>query len=111
MHADWALLPRGDFSDRANLLLRTKVELVSSFVKLLLDALTLLLVLPPVTVLTILVAIPNALAIPTLLGGITLLTAPRAQLFLGRGPVVLGVLVIFRLTLSFRTFLAERHGT
>jgi hypothetical protein len=76
-HAYWALLPWGHFSDRANLLLGAQVELTSSFLKLLLDALALLPMLPAVTVLATLVAIPNALARGTLLDGITFLSARR----------------------------------
>jgi hypothetical protein len=66
MHANWTFLPRGHFPKRPDVLLGTDVELPSSFIKHLLDALALLLMLLPVFVLTILVAVPNALAIPTL---------------------------------------------
>ena len=79
-HADWALLPRWHLLERPNIQLRADIELASSFVKFLLDALALLLMLLPVFVLTILVAIPNALTIPTLLEGITLLFAHRTHL-------------------------------
>jgi hypothetical protein len=50
-------------------------ELAFSVIKHLLDGLALLLVLLAVTVLTILVAIPNALAGPTLFEGIIALAA------------------------------------
>ena len=102
------LLPRRQFPQRPNILLDADadVELTSSLAKDLLDPLALLLMLLPVFVLTILVTIPNALAIPTLLEGITLRFARRTQLRRG-GPIFLGgVLVIF---VSFRRF-AERHG-
>ena len=61
-HADRTFLPREQFPDRPNVHLGADIELASSFVKLLLDGLALLLMLLPVTVLTILVAIPNTLA-------------------------------------------------
>ena len=85
MHADWTLLPRGQFPQRAQILLGAEIELASSFVKFFLDWPALLLMLLPVFVLTFLVAIPNALAIPTLLEGVTLLFARRTHL--RRGPV------------------------
>ena len=47
-----------------------------------------------VTLLTVPVAIPNALARRALLDGITLLAARRTQLGRG-GPIFIGVLVIF----------------
>ena len=78
-HADWTFLPRGQFPKRPNVQLRADIELASSFTKLLLDELALRLVLLPVTVLTILVAIPNALAGRTLLEGITFLFARRTK--------------------------------
>jgi hypothetical protein len=106
MHADWTLLPRGYFPERPDIQLRTAVELASTFVKLLLDALALFLMFLPVFILAILVAIPNALAIPTFLEGITLLSARRTHL--GRSLTLLGILVIF--ILSFCRFV-ERHGT
>ena len=95
MHADWAFLPRGQFRKRPNILLRADIELASSFVKLLLDALALLLMLLAVAVLTIPVAIPNTLAGRTLLDGITLRSARRAEP--GWGLVIFGFIV-----LSFR---------
>ena len=61
--------------------------------------------LPPVALLTVLVAIPNALAGRALLEGITFLAARRTQL--GRGLILLGGLGIG--ILPFRRF-AERHG-
>ena len=108
MHADWALLPRGHLPKRPNFLLLAEIELASSFVKLLLDTLTLLLMLLPVLVLTFLVAIPNALARRTLLEGIALLAARRTTF---RGLIVLlGVLVSFGFcNLSLPRF-AERRG-
>ena len=88
-HADGTLLPRGQLPKRADILLGAEIELASSFVKFFLDASTLFLVLLPVFVLTILAAIPNALAGRTLLEGTTLLSAPRTQQF-GWGPVFRG---------------------
>ena len=83
------------------------IELASSFVKLLLDALTFFFMLLAVMFLTILVAIPNALTIPTLLEGITLLAARRTTF---RGLILLGVLVSFGFcNLSLPRF-AERRG-
>ena len=76
-HADWALLPRWHLLERPNIQLRADIELASSFVELLLDLLALLLMLLPVFVLTLLVAIPNALAGPALHEGITFRFAPR----------------------------------
>ena len=76
-HADWALLPRGAFPERPDIQLRADIKLASSLVKFLLDATALFLVLLPVFVLTVLVAIPNALAGPALHEGITLLSASR----------------------------------
>ena len=81
MHADWTVLSSGHFSERAQIFLGAKIELASSFVKHLLDALALLPMHLPVTVLTILVAIPNALTGRALLEGIALLTALRTHLF------------------------------
>jgi hypothetical protein len=89
MHADWTLLPRGQLPERANIQLRANIELSPSSVKLLLDAPALFLMLLPVFVLTILVAIPNALARRALLDGITLLAARRTRQ-LGLGPVFRG---------------------
>ena len=106
MHADGTLLPWGRFLKRADVQLGADIELASSFVKLLLDALALLFMLLPVFVLTILITVPNALAIPTLLEGITLLFARRTQL--GRSPVFRGGAFGF-IILSFHWF-AERHG-
>jgi hypothetical protein len=82
-HADLTLLPRRWFGKRANIQLSAEVELTSSFKKLFLDDLALLLMLPAMTVLTILVAIPNALAGPTLFEGIIFLAARRTTLALG----------------------------
>ena len=80
-------------------------ELASSFLENLLDGLALLLMLPPVFVLTLLVTVPNALAGPALHEGVTLLAARRTHL--GRaGPtfcVWLGTVL-----LSFHRF-AECH--
>ena len=105
-HADRAFLPRGQFPKRADILLGAEIELASSFIKLLLDALANLLMLLAVMVLTILVAIPNALAGRALFEGITFLFTPRTQL--GRGPVFRGGFFGF-IILSFHRF-AERHG-
>ena len=74
-HADWTLLPRGQFPKRANLQLRPEIELASSLIKFFLDDLTFFPMLLPMFVLTILVAIPNALAIPALFEGVTFLSA------------------------------------
>jgi uncharacterized membrane protein HdeD (DUF308 family) len=114
MHADWTLLPRRQFLKRAQIHLGTDIELAFSFIKHLLDTPALLLMLLPVSVLTILVAIPNALAGPALFEGIciTLLAARRTQQLPGRGgPILLGVLVLLVgfVDLSFHSF-AERHG-
>ena len=84
-HANWTLLPRGQFPERPNILLGADIELASSFIKLLLDETTLLLMLLAVLVLTFFVTIPNALAGRTLLEGITFLSACRTQL--GFGPI------------------------
>ena len=108
VHAYWALLLRGQDREGTQILLRAKIELASSLSKLLLDGLAFYFMLLPVTILTILIAIPNALAGPALHEFFTFLTALRTQL-LGWGPVHVGVLVIFGFTLSFRSF-AERHG-
>ena len=63
------------------------IELASSIIKNLLDGPAFLLMLLPVFVLTILVAIPNALTGRTILEGVTLLSARRTQqLGRGRGP-------------------------
>ena len=78
-HADGTLLPRGQLPKRADILLGAEIELASSFIKLLLDALANLLVLLAVTVLTILVTIPNALASVALLEGIAYLSARRTH--------------------------------
>ena len=88
-HADWALLPRGQFPKRPNIKLFAEIELASSLIKNLLDGPALLLMLLSVLVLTFLVAIPNALASVALLEGITLLAARRTQQF-GGGPVFRG---------------------
>ena len=101
MHADWTLLPRGRLFKRPEIerassflkfsletlaldLIDAEIELASSLVKLRRDTLALLLMLFAVLVLTLLVAIPNALAPVALLEGITFLAAGRAE-FLGRG--------------------------
>ena len=106
-HADWALLLRGQFPKRANIFLFAGIKLASSFIKFLLDALALLLMLLTVTLLTILVTIPNALAGRALFEGITFLFARRTQY--GWGSIFLGVLVIIGfIILSFHRF-AERH--
>ena len=93
-HADWALLPRGEFPKRPNINLRADIELASSLIKFLLDELAFFFMFPPVFVLTFLVAIPNALAGRTLLDGVTFLSASRAEL--GRGPTFRGGAVFFR---------------
>jgi hypothetical protein len=80
-HTDGALLPRRYVGKRAQILLGAKIELTSSFVKLLFDAPTLDLMLLAVFVLTLLVAIPNTLTGRTLLEGITLLSALRTEQF------------------------------
>ena len=105
-HANWTLLPRGQFPERPNILLGADIELASSFIKLLLDETTLLLMLLAVLVLTFFVTIPNALAGRTLLEGITFLSACRTQL--GFGPIFPGGFGI--VILPFHRF-AERHGT
>ena len=87
-HTDRTFLLRGQFPKRADILLGAEIELASSFIKLLRDALANPLMLLAVFVLTILVAIPNALAIPTLLEGITSLAARRTTL--GLGPIFRG---------------------
>ena len=80
MHTNGAFLARGQFLERTKIkLLSADIELASTFSKLHLDALALLLMLLAVFVLTILVAIPNALAPVALLEGITLLAARRTQ--------------------------------
>ena len=61
-----------------------------------------------VFVLTILVTIPNAEAPVALLEGITLLAARRTHL--GRGLILVGILVISGFNLSFRRFV-ERLGS
>ena len=87
----------------------------SSRIKFLLDAVAFFSMLGSVTLLTSNVAIPNALAGCTLLEGITFLSARRTDL--GRGLILLGVLVIFGililrplLILPSRSRSAERHG-
>ena len=106
-HADGAFLLRGQRRQRAQILLDAEIELASAFIKHLLDGLAFFFMVLPVLVLTLLVAIPNALAGPALHDGIALLAARRAQL-LGWGPVFrvgFGFIII----LSFRRF-SERHG-
>jgi len=60
VHADWALLLRGQFPTRTNLQLRAEIELPSSFIEHLLDEPTLFLMFFSMFVLTFLVTIPNA---------------------------------------------------
>ena len=79
-HADGTFLPRGQFLERAQIQLIAEIELSSSVVKDLLDALALRFMLLAVLVLTLLVAIPNAFAPGALLDGITLLSTRRAEL-------------------------------
>ena len=67
MHTDWALLLRGHFPKRANLILCADIGFASSLIQNALDALALNFMLLPVFVLTFFVAIPNALAGPALL--------------------------------------------
>ena len=85
-HTNWALLLRGQFfnTSRAQIQLPTEIELSSSLIKNLFDGPAFFFMLLAVFVLTILVAIPNALAPVALLEGITLLSASRTQQ-LGRG--------------------------
>ena len=66
-HADRALLPRGQFPKRANIHLVAEIELPPSFLKFLLDGPAFMFMLLTMFVLTLLVAIPNALAGCTLL--------------------------------------------
>ena len=106
MHADRALLPRGQFLKRTNIHLRPKIELASSLIEFLLDELALLSVLLAVLVLTILAAIPDTLAPVAIFECITLLTARRAAF--GWGLILLGRFDI--IILRFRRF-SERHGT
>ena len=106
-HADWALLLRGHLPERANIQLRVEIELASSIIKNLLDGPAFLLMLFAVFVLTILVAIPNALAGRTILEGVTLLSARRTHLGRRGGPISRGGFGI--IILSFNRF-AERHG-
>ena len=106
-HADRAFLPRGQFPKRADILLGAEIELASSFIKLLLDALANLLVLLAVTVLTILVTIPNALASVALLEGIAYLSARRTHF--GWGIFGGGYGIIILLPVPGGRF-AERHG-
>ena len=108
VHAYWALLLRGQDREGTQILLRAKIELASPCSKHFLDGLAFFFMLLPVTVLTILIAIPNALARRALLEGITFLAALRTQL-LGWGPVRVVFVFRFGFTLSFCR-LAERHG-
>ena len=108
MHADWTLLPRGQFPKRANIQLAANIEPASSFVKLLLDKPALLLMLLAVLILTLLVAIPNAPAPVAQLQSITLLFASRAEP-LGFGPIFWGGFGFIFLS-SFHRF-ADRHDT
>ena len=122
MHADWTLLPRGRLFKRPEIelassflkfsletlaldLIDAEIELASSLCKLRRDTLALLLMLLAVLVLTLLVAIPDALAPVALLEGITYLAARRAE-FLGQGRGLFGPLF---LCVSSHRF-AERHG-
>ena len=108
MHANWALLSREQFPERPHIQLGAEIELSSSPINNMFDGSAFLLMLLPVFFLTILVAIPNALAIPTFHEAITLLSACRTHL--GWDPVFLGgVLVILGLVLSFYRF-TEGHG-
>ena len=106
-HADGTLLLRGQFPERPNILFGAEIELASSFIKHLLDPLALLLMLLVVTVLAILVAIPNALASVALFEGIAYLSARRTQFGWGifGGGFGIGILLPFR-----GRFAAERHG-
>ena len=106
-HADRAFLPRGQFPKRADILLGAEIELASSFIKLLLDALANLLMLLAVMVLTILVTIPNALASVALLEGIAYLSARRTHF--GWGIFGGGYGIIILLPFPGGRF-AERHG-
>ena len=108
MHADWAILPRGQFSKRPDILLGAEIELSSSFVKLLLDKAALLLMLLAMLILTLLVAIPNAPAPVAHLQSISLLFARRAEL-LGFGPIFRSGFGFIFLS-SFHRFV-DRHGT
>ena len=108
MHADRTLLPRGQLFKRPNIQLFAEIELASTFIKILLDALAFFFVFLPVLVLTFLVTIPNALAGPALHEGITLRFARRAQLGRG-GPIFrggFGIVILFS-----HSFLAERQRT
>ena len=111
MHADWTLLPRGHFPERAKLHLRANIELASSFLKLILDAPAPPLVLLAVAVQTILVTIPNAQAPAALLEGVASLSARRAQLLgcRGGGPIFRGGFA-GTIILPFHRRSAERHG-
>ena len=62
MHADRALLSRGNFPERSKVLHGAKDELASSSIQLRLDALSLELVQLAVLVLAFPVAVPNAQA-------------------------------------------------
>ena len=78
-HADGALLLRGHFPERPDIELGAEIELSSSVVQLLHNDLAFSFMLLAMCFLTFLVAIPNALAPVALLGGITLLSARRAE--------------------------------
>ena len=80
-HTDWTLLPLGHFPNRANIKLFAKIELASTLVKFLHDALALIPMLTVVVVLTISIAITNALAPVAFLDSITFLSARRASQF------------------------------
>ena len=88
-HADWTLLPRGELSKRPDIHLRADIELASSFVQFLLDGFALMFMHLPMFFLTILAAIPHALAGPTLHEGIAFLSARRTT-HLRWGPVFRG---------------------
>ena len=90
VHTDWAFLPQGDFSQRPDIELGADIELASSLIKHYLDTLACFFMLLPVFVLTVLVAIPNALAGPALHEGIAFLSACRTQIGRG-GPIFIGV--------------------
>ena len=106
LHTNGTFLSRGQFPERPNIHFPADIELTSSFVKFLLDGLAFFFMLPPVFVLTVLVAIPYALAGPALHEGITLLFASRTHLGRG-GPIFrVGFGII---SLSLHRF-AERHG-
>ena len=101
-HADWTILPRGHYPKRPDVHLGTEIELTSSFIEFLLDGPAFMFMLLTMFVLTLLVAVPDALAPVALLQGITLLSARRAQLLGCRdGPSFRGgfagiIIILFR---------------